>query len=379
MIPGVTVQAYGAPTVNTLAISLRQSESLAVANPRPRQFSLTIAQSMAFARSKALPKSIALPIGQSVARLALRLRLLSFLSPLAAALSKTSPPKIFSLLQSQRVAVNAPGPQAAAFLARTSGLDFAHTVAYSNLINGLVLDGVWAKLDVLYVFATANSTTALLNLVSSSFTGIANGSPNFVADRGFTGVDASTTVYIDSQFNPTTATSPHFTANSCHLSAWVNTAVTPSASGGCLVGSDGSSSANRSNVFARYSDGNAYFRINDSGSSGGFANASSAGHYIASRTGASASAGYSSGAVLGSPNAASGTLQNRNIFILALNNAGAPATGTGCQLTSASIGGGLTATDAANLYARLLAYLTTVMGANLLATQVTLQVLRSEA
>jgi hypothetical protein len=41
-------------------------------------------------------------------------------------------------------------PQAAAFLARTSGLSLVERRAYINLINGMVTDGDWALLDALY-------------------------------------------------------------------------------------------------------------------------------------------------------------------------------------------------------------------------------------
>src|SRR5882757_8185192 len=57
-----------------------------------------------------------------------------------------------------------PGAEATSFLARTSGLDAAHTGAYCVLIDGLVTDSVYSILDGLYVFATADTTTALLNL-----------------------------------------------------------------------------------------------------------------------------------------------------------------------------------------------------------------------
>ena len=77
----------------------------------------------------------------------------------------------------------AAGP-AAAFLARTSGLNATHTNAYTALINGLVSDAIWAKLDVLYLFATQDQTTALLNLVSASFTAVIHGAPPFAADNG---------------------------------------------------------------------------------------------------------------------------------------------------------------------------------------------------
>src|SRR5258706_16256620 len=76
---------------------------------------------------------------------------------------------------------------AAAFLARTSGLDATHTNAYINLICGLVSDGIFSKLDALYIFATQDSTTAMLNLISTSFTASTfSGTLTFTTDRGYT-------------------------------------------------------------------------------------------------------------------------------------------------------------------------------------------------
>src|SRR6266436_1867234 len=86
------------------------------------------------------------------------------------------------------------GTTASNFLARTSGLDATHITAYTDLLNGLDTDGLTSKLDVLHVYATQDSATALLNLVSTNFNGTAHGSPAFTADHGFRGTDASTTV-----------------------------------------------------------------------------------------------------------------------------------------------------------------------------------------
>lgn len=89
---------------------------------------------------------------------------------------------------------------AQAFLDRTTGLDSTHQNAYRALINGLAADGVWTKFDFLYIFATADQTTALLNLVSTSYTAITHGTVNFTADRGYTG-DGST-FYITNGYIP---------------------------------------------------------------------------------------------------------------------------------------------------------------------------------
>src|SRR6266446_6451001 len=82
--------------------------------------------------------------------------------------------------------------ESVAFIARTSGLDAAHKNNYHRLICGLVADGIWSNLDALYTFATKDQTTANLNLKSASFTAVAAGGPAWVADRGYTGVESST-------------------------------------------------------------------------------------------------------------------------------------------------------------------------------------------
>ena len=61
-------------------------------------------------------------------------------------------------------------PQALAYLARTvGGNEGGNGTNIATLIDGLVSDGVWAKLDALYVLAQQNQTDALLNLVGTSY------------------------------------------------------------------------------------------------------------------------------------------------------------------------------------------------------------------
>src|SRR3974390_3125511 len=59
--------------------------------------------------------------------------------------------------------------QSSNFLARATGVTSnTDKTNYDTMICGLVTDGVWSKLDALYVFAAVDRTTAKLNLVSSS-------------------------------------------------------------------------------------------------------------------------------------------------------------------------------------------------------------------
>ena len=63
-----------------------------------------------------------------------------------------------------------------------------------NLIVGLKADGIWTKLERLWLFAAENTISALTDLVGLTLA-TANNSPTFTADVGYTGVDAGTDVH----------------------------------------------------------------------------------------------------------------------------------------------------------------------------------------
>ena len=98
-------------------------------------------------------------------------------------------------------------------------------------IGSLKTAGVWAKLDALYLFAAHDNQAALLNWKGATYDATAVNSPTFTTNRGFTGVS---TGYVDSNFNPTTASSPKFVQNSATLGIWSRTS---GAIGGLSVGS----------------------------------------------------------------------------------------------------------------------------------------------
>lgn len=106
-----------------------------------------------------------------------------------------------------------------------------HLGNYDMLICNLGADGVWTKLDALWMPATNTVTgnaqaVANLNLVSSNYTLVPNGSPPFTPDRGYggTGVtDGNTTMWLDTGLNLATA-SPSPKAGTIpgesHVSVW---------------------------------------------------------------------------------------------------------------------------------------------------------------
>jgi hypothetical protein len=249
--------------------------------------------------------------------------------------------------------INPVSSQAATFLAKTSGLDNTHTNAYISLINGVVTDGVWTKLDVFHIYATQDSTTSKLNLVSTSYNGVYGPTPpTFAADRGYTGVTASTLVFIDTGYTPTTSPGAQFTLNSAHLSMWSLTAG--------VVSSDGVGVNDNSVIDPHYVTGDVLLAsVNCHFGSMSVPNSDGTGFYIANRSGATAQQLYKNGASVASNSTVTTTLANRNMLTVGNNNAGA-GYGWGGQEAAVTIGSSLSSTDASSLYNRLRTYMTAV-------------------
>jgi len=241
------------------------------------------------------------------------------------------------------------GPHAAAFLARTSGLDATHTNAYINFINGLDTFNLFAKMDSVKMYFTQDSATALLNLVSTNYGSTIINTPVFTADRGFT---SGTNGGINDNFDPITATSPIYAQNSAHCSVF---SVTDP--GESSIAIFGSISSVETEIYPRYTDGNAYFRCNSSNIAG-VVNGSPIGHFISNRPNSTTVEGYIAGArVLNNTGAASGVPADHGFSF------GAGISGplvSPHQLGATTIGGGLTTTDAANLYSLVRAFATAV-------------------
>jgi len=308
-------------------------------------------------------------------------------------------------------------PEALQFLNRTTGLDSKHINAYIALINGLVTDGVWPKLDVLYIFATKDATTALLNLVSSYYNGVNHGA-TFTVDIGYQGVDGSQSVYIDSTFQPphsgTASIGPTiFTDTSNHISAWPLNNVTSSSAatsgGGCIIGTAYTDlSANpvggqealqiyprQSSVLTGFPANSAWFLNQEDGTGSGgitaanaYATTTSVGHWVSNRSDGYHSQGYYNGSLVASPNTTwGGTFTAWSIYVLASHTiyqsypTGTPpyaSRGSAANLFMASIGGSLNATDVANFHSRLATYANTIVPtAHGRATQAVAEVLET--
>lgn len=132
--------------------------------------------------------------------------------------------------------------QSSTFLAAATDVTLtADKMNYDTTICGVAADfGGTLPTDVWYIWAAPTQATALINVANpGTFNGTLHGTVSFTAYQGFTG-DGST-FYIDSGFNPSTATSPNFVQNSATVGVYVLTnRTTPAtvwnvgcASGGC--------------------------------------------------------------------------------------------------------------------------------------------------
>jgi hypothetical protein len=247
--------------------------------------------------------------------------------------------------------------QAATFLARATGVTTGTDISnYNNLITGLVSDGVWSKLDALYIFAAPNRATALLNLVQNTYNCVENGTVSFAAYQGYTG-DAST-FYLDTGLKPS-ASGINYAQNSASYGVYILTSRTTMQNYYAI----GVGQTYNTSMFAcvnRLSTPSFGAAVNEFATTY-VANANAQGFYVATRTGASATSFYRNGnttpIITGSN--ASGGLDSISFFVFGGNNGSNPLFDpTADQQSAAFIGGALTATDQQNLSNRINTFMT---------------------
>jgi hypothetical protein len=222
----------------------------------------------------------------------------------------------------------------------------ARKAQYDTLIKALLAAGVWAKLDVLYVFAAVDQATALTNLVQATFGGTAAGAPTFTVDQGFTG---ASTKYIDSGFNPTTAVSPKYVQDNASIFAWGNLVT---ASAGPLVGLV---SGTNVQLFGRNTDDKNYYIIN--GGTLGPVNSDGSGLWTGVRTASNAIQSYRNGVSVATGSTASTATSNSTITFMRNNAAYYPA-----LEYCAGLGQSLSSGNALALYNALHTYMQAVAG-----------------
>jgi hypothetical protein len=222
----------------------------------------------------------------------------------------------------------------------------------NTMIAGMRSDGVWAKLDGLWIFAGENTPSALTDMVATRLATTAVSAPTFTIDRGYTGDGVAN--HVDTTWNPTT-NAVNFSNNSAHWSVWSLTAgANATFDFGNVYGASGN------HILCEFTDTNAYFRVNSTNAGPTSGPSPGNGHFMGSRTSAVQVDGYRNGGSIGTSGAdAESNPESRAVWACGCNDGTTPVFSTR-QQAMCSMGGGLTAGDATNFYNRLRTYMTAI-------------------
>jgi hypothetical protein len=237
---------------------------------------------------------------------------------------------------------------ASVFSAYTTKPSSVVATAQDTLVTALVTAGVWAKLDVFYLFAahTNGGGEALINWVNpGTHNATLVNAPAFVAGAGFTGDGA--TSYIRSHYNPF-SDAVHYATNSASAGAWVNTNVDEPSQ---IMGYCEDVTTYTWTLGMNLRDANTYnCRINQVFGNITSGDASSVGFHVLNRTANNYLEIRKNGGAVTSDTDASSACLTGEIFILAMNTPTVAKGFSTQQCACAFIGGGLTAGEITAFY-----------------------------
>jgi hypothetical protein len=244
-------------------------------------------------------------------------------------------------------------PDALAFFARVTAAGGSLTTTEKAAVNTLVVtmkaDGTWTLMKAIYPMVGASAAACAQNLKSSSFTGTFTSGWTFAS----TGVTPNgTSAYMDTGLNIST----QLTLNTNNASAYYRTNVAKSSSSGAYV------SINNCFYFGVRFTGNVlYAGSQQEGTSlltG--ANLDSTGFYQLNRDAVNSVKLFKNNTTFASSTASNtGALPNFNFLVSALNGSSISDYDSK-QCAFASVGDGLTDTQASNFYTAVQAFQTTL-------------------
>jgi hypothetical protein len=240
-----------------------------------------------------------------------------------------------------------------AFLLRIPEQDAVHEAAYRELINGLVVDGVWGELDALWIFKAAQIEAAVANLKSPNFLitlasnyGGGGAVPTFVEDGYFEGDGVE--AYLNTGFNPVEQASAKFQLNSASIGFWIESAGQFNCGAGYTHTGTG-----ESYLIPRYTDDKAYLTINQN-TEISVASTDGLGFWLGSRTASNVlSLDHDGAKVLSGVTASSQVLDE---FFTIFYGAGYYSG----KVSAAVLGGGLSDAQMVALYDRIAAYMAAI-------------------
>ena len=240
-------------------------------------------------------------------------------------------------------------PDAQAFLNAANITDVTQANAVNNLVIGMKADGLWTKMKAIYPIVGGSASSHKWNLkdprdLDAAFRLQFTNSWTH-SSTGMTPSNA----YADTFLKPSTSLS----LNSSHLSYYSRTN-----SNGVEV-EIGASTSNYYNLLEIRTSGTTYFLINQTAFTTAL-DSDSRGFYLGNRQASNDIDGWRQGVKVVNGTTASSFLPAHNIYIGSYNDNGTASAFTTKQCAFASIGDGLTDTDATNLYNRVQTYQTTL-------------------
>ena len=241
---------------------------------------------------------------------------------------------------------------AQAFFDRVTTAGGSLTTTEKNATNQLVLDmksaGIWSSMKAIYPMVGASAAACAQNLKSSSFTGTFSSGWTFAS----TGVTPNgTSAYMDTTLIPSTT----LIQDNSHISYYSRTNTTSSA---VDIGTQDLTKQ----IYIVYNFGSlSYIAVNDGGTALSALYPNSLSLVVNSRLNGTQTKSYKSGSLYQTVSIVSTGQSTRSVYLGASNNT--PSGGaqfSNKQCAFASIGDGLTDTQASNFYTAVQAFQTTL-------------------
>jgi hypothetical protein len=215
----------------------------------------------------------------------------------------------------------------------------------SDTIRRLKAAGIWSKLDVFWMLAAHDAQAGRLNWKSpGTYTCSEVNSPTFTADRGFTG--NGTTSYLTTGFQPATH-STNITASRTHAMNWSRDTYSSTGDRSDMGGYGGA--GDNYGVLMRRSGSSKQFWAHRNGVTTTSAD-TAAGMQLGVRYADNSSAIYVNGLSVATGSNVPSTVTNREIYICCVSLDGVAAQFTTRQQAAISLGGDLSAAEAAAYY-----------------------------
>lgn len=212
---------------------------------------------------------------------------------------------------------------------------------------------IWNKLDVLQIYAAADSQAASLNWITpGSNTVTTSNSPTFTADRGYAG--NGTNSFVNTNFTPSNGTK--VAQNDCSYSIWSRTTTEYANTGNGGV----DSVARRFSFNPRNTTDQYIYHLAEGAGTTLSGSTDGTGLYTGVRTAASVTAAYRNGSSIGTGSATSGGRTTVPLYMCAFNNNGTASSFVTRQYALFSMGQARTANEEADFYNAVQAYMTAI-------------------